>query len=143
MAHLITSPEKFADEVNAKLLGAHRQITVGDVRDMTTCGLIGKYGYYMHIDIETVRAILQYEQLRLNRQKRDEIRDKNGAIHCRRCGVVLAKPEGKKGRPREYCPDCESSRPTMRSREWRGKMKKITTLHADPEEKALLAISKS
>jgi len=34
---------------------------------MTTCGLIRCYGYYMQLDFETVRAILQYEQLRQNR----------------------------------------------------------------------------
>lgn len=100
MAQLTIRPDKFVTEVNAKLPGAHRQITVDDVRDMTNCGLIKKYGYYMQSDVETVRAVLQYEQLRQNRQKRDEIRDEGGVIHCRGCGVVLTKPEGKKGRPR-------------------------------------------
>ena len=64
---------------------------------MTTCSLIGKYGYYMQLDIETVRCILLYEQLRHSRLKRDEIRDSDGFIHCRRCGVVLAKPKAKRG----------------------------------------------
>jgi len=123
MAHIVTSPEKFANEVNVKLLGAHRQITIEDVKDMTSCGLIGRYGYYIHLDIETVRAVLQYGQLRQNRQKRDEIRDDDGVIHCRGCSVVLAKPEGKKGRRKEYCDACQSSRSTMRGRKWRRKMK--------------------
>jgi len=125
MTHLITSPEKFADEVNAKLLGAHRQITADDVRDMTTCGLIGKYGYYGNLDLEMVRCILLYERLKQARQKRDEIRGEDGVIHCRRCGVALAKSEGKKGRPKEYCPACESSRSTTRGRKWRRKMKAV------------------
>jgi hypothetical protein len=98
MAQLTTRPDKFAAEVNAKLPGAHRQISADDIRDMTTCGLIGRYGYYIHLDLETCRAILQYEQLRENRQKKDEVRDDDGVIHCRSCGVVLAKPDGKLGR---------------------------------------------
>lgn len=110
MGQLTTRPDKFAAEVNAKLPGAHRQITVDDVRDMTSCGLIRKYGYYMHSDTETVRSILQYKQLRQNRQKREEIRDEDGVINCRGCGVVLAKPEGKRGRPKEFCEECQPFR---------------------------------
>jgi len=120
---LIVKPEDFVAWFNKAIPGAYRSIDVEDVRDMTTCGLIGRYGYYIQLDIETVRAILQYEQLHQNRQKRDEIKDDDGGIHCRRCGVVLAKPEGKKGRPREYCPACGSLRSTMRGRKWRRKMK--------------------
>ena len=123
MTQLTTRPDKFAAEVNAKLLGAHRQITVDDVRDMTTCGLIGRYGYYGNLDLEMVRCILLYEQLRENRQKRDEIKDSDGSIHCRRCGVALPRPDGKRGRPHEYCSGCESSRTTVRGRKWRRKMK--------------------
>jgi len=124
MTQLITSPSKFADFFNTKVIGAYRQITADDVRDMTTCGLIGKHGgWYLQLDLETVRAILQYEQLRENREKRDEIRDEERVLHCRRCGVVLDRPDGKKGRRREYCDACQSSRSTMRGRKWREKMK--------------------
>lgn len=119
----LTNPQKFADLFNAKVPGAYRQVSADDIRDMTTCGLIGRYGYYIHLDIETVRAILQYEQLRQNRQKRDEIRDDDGVIHCRGCGAVLAKPDGKRGRPHEYCPSCEVFRGRERYRKWRRKMK--------------------
>jgi hypothetical protein len=115
---LITSPERFAIWFNAKVPGAYRQVSADDIRDMTTCGLIGKYSEYITLDIETVRAILQYEQLRQNRQKRDEIRDTNGATHCRRCGVVLAKPDSKRGRPNEYCDDCEPYRGRERYGKW-------------------------
>ncbi len=32
---------------------------------MTECGLIGKYGgYYYRTDLERIRAVLQYEQMR-------------------------------------------------------------------------------
>jgi len=120
---LIVRSEDFVMWFAKAIPGAYRSITAQDVRDMTTCGLIGRYGYYMQLDIETVRAILQYEQLQHNRQKRDEIRDSDGSIHCRRCGVVLAKPDGRRGRPREYCPDCESLRATMRYQKWRSKTK--------------------
>lgn len=123
MAQLITSPGKFADFFNAKVPGAYRQVTADDIRGLTSCGLIGKYGEYLKLDIETVRAVLQYEQLRQSRQKRDEIKDSDGSIHCRSCGAVLAKPESKRGRPREYCTDCESSRASARYQKWRKKMK--------------------
>ena len=127
MAQLTTRPDKFAAEVNAKLPGAYRQITVDDVRDMVDCGLIGKFDCFLDLDLETVRAILQYEQLRQNCQKRNEIRDNDGVIHCRRCGVVLAKPEGKKGRPREYCDKCQPFRGGERYRKWRGEQHSIAT----------------
>ena len=123
MTHLITSPKQFADLFNAKVPGAHRQISADDVKDMTTCGLIGKYGYYLNLDLETVRAVLQYEQLRQNRQKRDDINDSEGLIHCRRCGVVLTESNGKRGRPREYCDECQPFRGRERHKKWRSKMK--------------------
>ena len=121
MAQLTTRPDKFATEVNAKLPGAHRQITVDDVRDMVACGLIGKFDCFLDLDLETVRAILQYEQLRENHQKRDEIRDDDGVIHCRRCGVVLTKPDSRRGRPTEYCDECGPFRGRERYRKWRDK----------------------
>lgn len=123
MIHLITSPEKFASLFNKMVIGAYRQVNVDDIRLLTECGLIKRYGFYDDTDLQTVIGILNYEQLRENRQKRDEIRDNGGVIHCRRCGVVLAKSDSKRGRPHEYCPDCESSRATRRGRKWRRKMK--------------------
>ena len=69
---LIIKSEDFVAWFNKTIPGACRSITTQDVRNMTTCGLIGRYGYYIHLDIETVRAVLQYEQLRESRQKRDE-----------------------------------------------------------------------
>jgi len=119
----VLRPDRFAEWFNRVVPGAYRQITVQDVQDMTESGLIGRYGEYMQLDVETVRAILQYEQLRQNRQNRGDIRDSDGSIHCRRCGVVLDKPRAKRGRPREYCTDCESSRATRRYQKWRRKMK--------------------
>jgi hypothetical protein len=120
----IVRAEDFADLFNAKVTGAYRQVTADDIRLLTQFGLIDRYGFYdTRDDLQTVIGILNYEQLRENRQASDEIRDGDGVIHCRRCGVVLARPDGKRGRPKEYCPDCESSRITMRGRKWRRKMK--------------------
>ena len=42
-----TSPEAFASSFNQKFPGAYRLITVEDVNDMTECGLIGRYGFYL------------------------------------------------------------------------------------------------
>ena len=125
MTQQITRPDKFAGFFNAKVPGAYRQVSADDIRDMTTSGLIGRYGYYRHLDIETVRTILQYEQLRENRQKRDEIRDKNGSIHCRGCGVVLTIPKAKRGRPNEFCGKCQPFRGRERYLKWRSKQDAI------------------
>ena len=123
MRRLIVRAEQFVEWFNRVVPGAYREVTTEDVEDMTRCELIGRHGEYLRLDIETVRCVLLYEQLRENRQKRDEIKDDDGVIHCRRCGVVLDRPDRKRGRPREYCHDCESLRATMRSRKWRRKMK--------------------
>lgn len=118
MRRLIVRPEQFVEWFNRVVPGVYRQITVEDVQDMTACDLIKRYGFYDDTDLQTVVGILNFEQLRENRQKKDEIRDKNGAIHCRRCGVVLAKPKAKRGRPSEYCPECEHLRGRERYRKW-------------------------
>jgi hypothetical protein len=60
----ITSPGKFAAIFSAMYPGAYLTVVAQDVNDMTDCGLIGRYGSYGRQDLETVRAVLQYEQLR-------------------------------------------------------------------------------
>lgn len=122
---LIVKPEEFAAWFTRVMPGAYRQVSADDIRDMTACGLIGRHDCHIQLDIETIRAILQYEQLRQNRQKRADIRDSDGTIHCRRCGVALAKPEGTRGRPNEYCPDCEPLRGRERHRKWRSRQSAI------------------
>ena len=121
MRRLIVRAEQFVEWFHRVVPGAYREITTEDVQDMTQCELIGRHGEYLRLDIEIVRCVLLYEQLRENRQKKDEIRDKNGSIHCRRCGVVLAKPDGKRGRPHEYCSSCEVFRGRERNWKWRSK----------------------
>jgi hypothetical protein len=108
----ILTPDRFAIWFNSLIPGAHRSITAQDIRDMTRCGLIGRYGYYGRVDIETVRAVLQYEQLRHDSDKQtDAVR------MCKRCGGLLPESEGV-GRPREYCSDCEKNRGRERWRKW-------------------------
>ncbi|MBT3363125.1 MAG: hypothetical protein HN407_05630 [Chloroflexi bacterium] len=118
---------KFAAKFNHKVQGAYRKVDAVDIRDMTQCGFIGRYGYYLRSDLETVRRLLQLEQLQQNRERRNEIRDSDGVIHCRMCDLVLpAQPDGTIGRPKEYCDDCESSRLKERNSKWR---KKKRTIH--------------
>jgi hypothetical protein len=59
----ITSPDNFAKWFKSEVPGAYREITSQDIWDMTDCGIIGLYRYYGRQDLETVRAVLQYEQL--------------------------------------------------------------------------------
>ena len=103
----------------SKIESGYRKITVEDVRDMAKCGLIARYGYYGQDDLQTVRAVLQYEKLLQNRQHREAIRDNDGNIHCRLCGVLLEPHDGKAGRPKEYCQDCEPTRSRERNAKWR------------------------
>jgi hypothetical protein len=87
----IINPDIFAKWFKSEVSNANREITAQDVRELTECGLIGRYKFYTRQDLETVRGILQYEQLLKNRQKRNEIKDAEGEIHCRRCGKLLPK----------------------------------------------------
>ncbi len=102
--------------------GAYRRITAQDIRDMTNCGLIGKYQYYGRTDLEIVRAILLYEQLRQKNVEKCAAKEIADIARCKRCHEPLPpQPKGKKGRPKEYCSSCESSRVRERHRRWRRK----------------------
>ena len=123
---LISDPKRFAVEFNQKVPGMYRSITVADIQEMTECGLIARYGFYIRDDLETVRKLLKWERLTQNRQKKEEIRDSDGAIHCKRCYVVLSdQPDGTVGRPNEYCADCESARSRERNREYWGRKRAV------------------
>jgi Zn finger protein HypA/HybF involved in hydrogenase expression len=118
----ITRPDIFAEWFKSEVPGAYRAITSQDIRDMTDCGLIGKFKYYLHSDLEIVRAVLQYEQLWKKRIEEQKIEDKSEQLKCKRCGQPLPyRHEAKKGRRREYCQQCESSRAKERYRKWRKK----------------------
>ena len=62
---IIAQPDRFADKFNAIVCGAYRQVTANDIKQMERCGLIGRHGFFTRDDLETVRGILLYEQLRL------------------------------------------------------------------------------
>jgi len=118
----ILSPDKFVKWFNSVLPGAYRNITAQDIRDMTECGLIRCYGYYSRSDLETIRAILLYEQLREKRIYKQSAKEAHDVLGCKRCSEPLpSQPEGSKGRPKEYCRQCESLRATERYRKWRRK----------------------
>ncbi|MFC2000194.1 hypothetical protein ACFLXE_05505 [Chloroflexota bacterium] len=128
MRPLINSPDSFAAWFTAKVPGAYRPITAKDARLMTAVGLIGKYGgYYYPSDLETVRQLLLYEQLR-EKIKARPLKDKSEPPCCNICGQQLPpESEGKVGRPKEYCLECESLRARARQRKWR-RMRKVKAL---------------
>jgi len=61
---VIADPVRFASRFNLTVPGAYRRVTGDDVRLMAQCGLIGRCAFFNRFDLETVRGILQYEQLR-------------------------------------------------------------------------------
>jgi hypothetical protein len=122
----IVSPQKFAAWFNRSVPGAYRQITVEDAQLMSQCGLIGRCQYYGQSDFRTVIGILRYEQLREKRINKLEAQLIFDVPRCKRCGEPLPpQPEDKKGRPREYCSECESSRSKDRYHKWRRKKQAV------------------
>lgn len=118
----ITNPAVFAERFNEKFDDSYRKITSDDVRIMIDCGLVKRYGYFCRQDLETVRAVLQYEQRRQLVLPEKMTGDKLSPPRCKRCGQLLPDPPpGKKGRHGEYCPDCEPERSRERNRKWRKK----------------------
>ena len=113
----IVSPDKFTEWFNSVVPGAYRGITTQDIRVMTACGLIGRYKYYGRQDIENVRAILLYEQMRNERSEKACLKD--APRICKRCGNSLPENRGGKGRPREYCQECEQYRNRDRYMDWK------------------------
>ena len=115
---LTGSPTKFAEWFNETYIGAYRRITARDVRVMTKCDLIGIYGFYLHTDLKTVQNILRYEHMRgLEPIHQDQ---ENGLPSCKICGRSLPpNPEGKAGRRRKYCTDCETHRSRHRQAKFR------------------------
>jgi hypothetical protein len=122
----INSPEKFAVWFNEKYVGAHRRITTEDVRNMTTCGLIGRYRYYSPSqDGEIIRGILQYEQMRGKRSEQEPTEDVLNVPKCKLCRQSLPpEAESKTGRPREYCIACDSLRNRERQKQLRHRRRK-------------------
>jgi len=119
--NLTSNPNKFAELFNRIVPGAYRSLTAQDVRDMSKYGLIGRYdSFFDRSDLQTVMAIIQCEQLRLERLQKAEQQDSQELPQCKRCGELLPQvPEGQKGRPREYCSDCEPYRLSERQKKLR------------------------
>jgi len=132
---IITSPERFADWFNTKVPGTYRDITPSDIRLLSECGLIKRYGYYLQDDLQTVIGILNYEQLREKKIQKQEQAASDDPPRCKLCGKPLPpEVEGKKGRPKEYCQKCESLRAMQRYRKWHAKrilkQKRLTVTEA-------------
>jgi hypothetical protein len=104
----ITQPEVFANFVNTKISGAYRKITTNDVCLMTEYNLIGKYEFYGSQDLETVRGILAYEQLREKRATHQSTKLNKGFRKHQMCDQLLHPHfSDKRGRPGEYCQQCQ------------------------------------
>ena len=131
---LITSPRKFASLFNEKYIGANRQITVEDVICMTSCKLICRHDYYLRDDLEIVRGVLEYEQMREQRSAQEPADNKLEPPKCKMCGQPLPPHHvGKRGRPLQYCQGCQSSRAKERYRKWR-KRKALQVSNLQPPD---------
>ena len=117
---IITNAHRFAEFFNTKVPGAYRRITARDILDMKSCGLIGHSNYYGHADLEIIRGILEYEQMREKHSAKQTSEYTQEPLKCKMCGEPLPNgPEGKRGRRRQYCTGCESSRSTERKKKSR------------------------
>ena len=61
---VVADPVKFAEKFNRTVPGAYKSVTGEDIRQMVHCGLIGRHGFFLRADVETVRGIMHYEQLK-------------------------------------------------------------------------------
>jgi len=61
---VVADPVKFAAKFNCTVRGAYRSVTAEDIRQITRCGLIGRHGFFTREDLETVRGIMMYEQMK-------------------------------------------------------------------------------
>ena len=123
MVEITASPKHFAQHFNEKVPGAWRKLTIADVFKLTELGLVKRHGYYSPSqDLETVRAILAYEEWRQRQKEPTPIPEAQSKAPrlCKGCGQPLPPaPEGKHGRPRAYCDTCEPMRVRLRYRKWR------------------------
>ena len=87
---MLTSPDKFASSFNDTIPGAYRRITALDVLNMKSCGLIGRSSYYGRADLETIRCILLYEQMREKRSAQPTLEEKHSLLL--RALIGFAKP---------------------------------------------------
>lgn len=64
---VMADPVRFATKFNMAMPGAYRTVSAEDIRHMSHYGLIGRRGFYTGEDLEIVRGILRYEQLRAHK----------------------------------------------------------------------------
>lgn len=123
---MTANPGIFAAWFNEKYPGAYRQIIAEDIKDLTICGLIGRYRYYsLSRDGETIRGILEYEQLQQKRPAQTGPREEPESAKCKMCSKTLPiNPDEKTGRPKEYCLECEPLRNRDRQKRLESRRKK-------------------
>ena len=61
---VVADPVKFAVKFNCTVPGAYRSVTAENIRQITRCGLIERHGFFTREDLETVRGIIMYEQMK-------------------------------------------------------------------------------
>jgi hypothetical protein len=112
------SPKRFPAWFNEKYPGVFRSVSVQDIKDLITCNLICRPGYLLTTqDGETIRGLLEYEQLREKRSKQNPVENTLLPPVCKICGSPLPiKTVGEVGRPKEYCSDCDAFRNRERQR---------------------------
>jgi hypothetical protein len=126
MTQVITNIKKFVSWLNDILPGVYRQITVQDAQLLTKLGLIGRYGYYGHQDLETIRGLLRYEELREKRILKEEAQATIDVPRCTRCHQPLPPhPQDRRGRPIAYCATCQPYRNKERHRNWRRRKRAV------------------
>ena len=115
----IRGAEEFVVWFNMKHPGAPRPITVVDVENLKACELIHRHGLYLTSeDGKTVMGVLKYAQM-MERRTAQEANDEAEPKKCKMCGEPLpSKAQAKKGRPKQYCLACQSSRAAERYRKW-------------------------
>ena len=72
LSEVMADPVRFAAKFNATVPGSYRMVSVDDIRYLSHCGLIGRHGFYTREDVDTVRGILRYEQLREHRLEQEK-----------------------------------------------------------------------
>ncbi|MFC1982972.1 hypothetical protein ACFLV5_04250 [Chloroflexota bacterium] len=101
--------------------GAPRNITIGDVENLKECELIHRYGFYSTSqDGKTILGILKYEKMRERKSDQKSTGYKSRPPKCKMCGQSIPEePEGKGGRPKEYCHQCSPLRGKERQKKLR------------------------
>lgn len=113
----ILTPEQFMRWLHLSIPELSHEVDIRDIKDMIGIGLIFRHKYFLSDDMEVVRKVIAFIKSREERK-----RVKNTVKTCKRCNVPLPDNDGgRKGRKREYCPDCDPFRGAERYRKWHDK----------------------